>query len=139
METHHIRAHIVIGCVDPRAARAAIRHAVSNWRTVSYALDLSNNSDSGEFILGQPNNERNRRSRLRLRTAWELFPEIMDPSLDDDGQPRCSAIKALERQSPMSTRPSPSARLLCWLACFAKAKSAITAASSTSQLAQLLL
>jgi PRTRC genetic system ThiF family protein len=95
-----LRAHIVIGCVDTRAARAAIRDAVSKWSTVSYALDLGNSADSGQFILGEPLNERNRRSRLRLQAAWELFPEIVDPSLDDDGEPSCSAAASLERQEP---------------------------------------
>ena len=28
----------------------------------------------------------------------ELFPKIVDPTLDDDGQPSCSAIEALGRQ-----------------------------------------
>jgi PRTRC genetic system ThiF family protein len=95
-----LRAHIVVGCVDTRAARATIRAAVSNWSTVSYWLDLGNNADSGQFVLGEPMNERNRRSKLRLRTAAELFPEIVDPSLDDDGLPTCSAAAALERQEP---------------------------------------
>jgi len=95
-----LRAHIVIGCVDTRAARAAIRDAVSNWSTVSYWLDLGNNADSGQFILGEPLNERNRRSRLRLRTSAELFPEICDSALDDDNEPSCSAVAALERQGP---------------------------------------
>jgi hypothetical protein len=27
----------------------------------------------------------------------ELFPEIIDPALDDDQQPSCSAAEALER------------------------------------------
>jgi PRTRC genetic system ThiF family protein len=94
------RAHIVVGCVDTRAARAAIRDAVGHWSTVSYWLDLGNNADSGQFVLGEPMNERNRRSRLRLRTAAELFPEIVDPTLDDDGQPSCSAAAALEKQEP---------------------------------------
>ena len=95
-----LRAHIVVGCVDTRAARAAIRDAVSNWSTVSYWLDLGNNADSGQFILGEPLNERNRRSRLRLRSAAELYPEICDQTLDSDGEPSCSAIEALERQEP---------------------------------------
>jgi PRTRC genetic system ThiF family protein len=95
-----LRAHIVIGCVDTRAARSVIRDAVSNWSASAYVLDLGNDSDSGQFILGEPLNERNRRSRLRLRSAWELFPEIVDPSLDDGGQPSCSAAAALERQEP---------------------------------------
>lgn len=95
-----LRAHIVIGCVDTRAARAAIRDSVSNWSTTSYLMDLGNNSDSGQFVLGEPLNERNRRSKLRLRTATEIFPEISDPALDDDNEPSCSAIAALERQGP---------------------------------------
>jgi PRTRC genetic system ThiF family protein len=95
-----LRAHIVVGFVDTRAARGAVRDAVSNWSTVSYWLDLGNNADSGQFILGEPLNERNRRSRLRLRTAAELYPEIVDPNLDHDGQPSCSAAAALERQEP---------------------------------------
>jgi PRTRC genetic system ThiF family protein len=95
-----LRAHIVVGCVDTRAARAAIRDAVGNWSTVSYWLDLGNNADSGQFILGEPLNQRNRRSRLRLRTAAELFHEIADPNLDNDGEPSCSSAEALERQEP---------------------------------------
>jgi hypothetical protein len=59
----------VVGCVDTRAARAAIRDAVSNWSTVSYWLDLGNNADSGQFILGEPLSERNRRRKLRLRNG----------------------------------------------------------------------
>jgi PRTRC genetic system ThiF family protein len=86
--------------VDTRAARATIRDAVSNWSTVAYWLDLGNNADSGQFILGEPLNERNRRSRSRLRTATELFPEICDQALDNDGEASCSAVEALERQEP---------------------------------------
>ncbi len=95
-----LRAHIVVGCVDTRAARATIRDAVGNWSTVSYWLDLGNNADSGQFILGEPLNERNRRAKLRLRSAAELFPEIVDPNLDNDGEPSCSSAEALERQEP---------------------------------------
>ena len=106
-----LRAHIVVGCVDTRAARAAIRDAVGKWSTVSYWLDLGNNADSGQFILGEPLNERNRRAKLRLRSAAELFPEIVDPNLDNDGEPSCSSAEALERQEPFvnstlaATRP----------------------------------
>jgi len=95
-----LRAHIVIGCVDTRAARAAIRDAVTNWSTAHYVCDLGNNESSGQFILGEPLNERNRRARLRLRTAMELYPEICDPALDGDGLPSCSALESLERQFP---------------------------------------
>ena len=95
-----LRAHIVIGCVDTRVARAVIRDAVGKWSRVQYWLDLGNDAESGQFILGEPLNERNRRSKLRLRSAVELYPEICDPSLDNDAEPSCSAVEALERQSP---------------------------------------
>ncbi|MHB8655739.1 MAG: PRTRC system ThiF family protein [Terriglobia bacterium] len=93
-------AHIVIGCVDTRAARALIRNGTSDCSSVDYWLDIGNNADSGQFILGEPLNEINRRSRTRLRTVAELFPEIVDPDLDNDGLPSCSAAEALERQEP---------------------------------------
>jgi PRTRC genetic system ThiF family protein len=90
---------IVIGCVDTRAARQLIQTKVVGWRSrVAYWLDLGNSADSGQFVLGQPLNGRNRRSAGRLRTASELFPEIVDPSSDDDGAPSCSALDAIEHQ-----------------------------------------
>ena len=95
-----LRAHIVLGCVDTRAARAVIRDAVVKGSMVSYWLDLGNNADSGQFILGEPLNERNRRAKLRLRSVGDLFPEIVDASLDNDGEPTCSSVEALERQEP---------------------------------------
>ena len=49
-------------------------------------------------MLGEPQNARNKRSRTRLRTVAELYPEIVDPALDDDNEPSCSAIEGLERQ-----------------------------------------
>src|SRR5882672_4109117 len=92
---------VVIGCVDTRAARIMIGKHVQGWRSrVGYWLDLGNSADSGQFVLGQPLNGRNRRSAERLRTAPELFPEIVQESLDDDGVPSCSALEALERQEP---------------------------------------
>jgi sulfur-carrier protein adenylyltransferase/sulfurtransferase len=93
-------ADIVIGCLDTRAARAVIRDCTSNWSRTDYWLDVGNNADSGQFVLGEPLNETNRRSRTRLRTVAELFPEIVDPELDNDGLPSCSAAEALERQEP---------------------------------------
>jgi hypothetical protein len=80
--------------VLPQAGRAAIRDAVGNWSTVSYWLDLGNNADSGQFILGEPLNVRNRKAKLRLRSAAELFPEIVDPNLDNDEEPSCSSAEA---------------------------------------------
>jgi PRTRC genetic system ThiF family protein len=92
---------IVIGCVDTRAARIVVGKQVQGWRSrVSYWLDLGNSADSGQFVLGQPLNGRNRRSMDRLRTAPEIFPELSDESLDATDGPSCSAAEALERQEP---------------------------------------
>ena len=93
-----LRAHIVIGCVDTRAARAIDRNEHFRFSVVAYSLDVGNSASSGQFVLGEPQNARNNRSRTRLRTVAELFPEIVDPGLDDDNEPSCSAIEALERQ-----------------------------------------
>ena len=91
---------IVIGCVDTRVARSAIARCVEDWSEVDYWLDLGNNADSGQFVLGEPLNRRNRRHRLRLRTVSELFPEVIQLDLDGDGLPNCSAAEALDRQEP---------------------------------------
>ena len=92
---------VVIGCVDTRAARIVIGKHVQGWRSrVGYWLDLGNSADSGQFVLGQPLNGRNRRSASRLRTAPEIFPELSYESLDAMDGPSCSAAEALDRQEP---------------------------------------
>jgi len=91
---------IVIGCVDTREARAAIAKCAEDWSEVDYWLDLGNNADSGQFVLGEPRNRRNRRHKLRLRTVSELFPEVIQSDMDGDGLPSCSAAEALDRQEP---------------------------------------
>jgi PRTRC genetic system ThiF family protein len=95
------RADLLIGCVDTRAARKAIATALersSNGAT--YWLDIGNNAASGQFVLGQPLNGRNRRKAERLRTVCELYPEIVDAASGEDPLPSCSAIEALDRQEP---------------------------------------
>jgi PRTRC genetic system ThiF family protein len=93
-----LRPDIVVGCVDTRAARATIAKSTVGLSGVGYWLDLGNSSSSGQFVLGEPQNARNRRSRTRLRTVAELYSEVVDAALDDDSEPSCSAIEALERQ-----------------------------------------
>ena len=84
----------------PRKARAAIAKCAEDWSEVDYWLDLGNNADSGQFVLGEPLNRRNRRHRLRLRTVSELFPEVIQSDIIEDALPSCSAVEALERQEP---------------------------------------
>lgn len=95
------RVDLVVGCVDSRAARQSITTWVTDHRRqVHYWLDLGNNAESGQFVLGQPLNGVNRRKAGRLRTVAELFSEIVDASLDRGDGPSCSAAEALERQEP---------------------------------------
>ncbi len=93
-----LRPDIVVGCVDTRAARAIIANSTAGRSGVGYWLDVGNSASTGQFVLGEPQNARNRRSRTRLRTVAELYSEVVDPALDDDNEPSCSAIEALERQ-----------------------------------------
>jgi PRTRC genetic system ThiF family protein len=86
--------------VSTLARRAAIAKCAEDWSEVDYWLDFGNNADAGQFILGEPLNRRNRRHRLRLRTASELFPEVIQGELDGHGLPSCSAAEALDRQGP---------------------------------------
>jgi PRTRC genetic system ThiF family protein len=92
---------LVIGCVDTRAARRAIDESFSKaLNRTSYWLDLGNNAASGQYVLGQPLNARNRRKAERLRTVGELYPEILDERGGEDPLPSCSAVEALDRQEP---------------------------------------
>ena len=90
---------IVIGCVDSRSARNSITRT-QTFCNCFYWLDLGNNASSGQFVLGQPLNQRNRQKAGRLRTVNELYPEIADSSIGEDPLPSCSAAEALQRQEP---------------------------------------
>ena len=92
---------LLIACVDTRAARSIIERALTKTRNcTAYWLDLGNNAASGQFVLGQPLNARNRRKAVRLRTVSELYPEIIDAAAGEDPLPSCSAVEALDRQEP---------------------------------------
>jgi PRTRC genetic system ThiF family protein len=91
---------ILIGCVDSRKARNTIMKSQAYWNS-QYWLDIGNNADSGQFVLGQPANRNAKNEGLRLPTVADLFPEIVDPKMDKkDRLPSCSAIEALQRQEP---------------------------------------
>ena len=92
---------VLIACVDTREARKAIAESFTNaLNGTCYWLDVGNNAASGQYILGQPLNGRNRRKAERLRTVSELYPEIVDVDAGEDPLPSCSAVEALDRQEP---------------------------------------
>lgn len=100
---------LVIGCVDSKASRKTIHQVMTGkggWRA-RYWLDIGNSASHGQFVLGQPANSngfpssRKRAKREdRLRTAAELWPEIIDTTKPEDDLPSCSAREALDRQMP---------------------------------------
>ncbi len=92
---------LLIGCVDSRAARNIIARALTKaTNRTAYWLDLGNNAASGQYVLGQPLNARNRQKSVRLRTISEMYPEIIDAEAGEDPLPSCSAVEALDRQEP---------------------------------------
>ncbi len=92
---------IIIGCVDSRKARNTLMASAACWNS-QYWLDIGNNADTGQYVLGQPDNRHSKdRQGMRLPTVADLFPEIINPKLDKkDKLPSCSAIEALQRQEP---------------------------------------
>ena len=103
---------LLIGCVDTRAARKAIDQEVTRpMLGTTYWLDIGNNAASGQYVLGQPLNSRNRRVATRLRTVSELYPEIVDAAAGEDPLPSCSAVEALDRQEPFINQTLASSAL----------------------------
>jgi PRTRC genetic system ThiF family protein len=99
-ETWREESDVLIGCVDSRKARNTIMGIQAYWNC-QYWLDIGNNADSGQFVLGQPDNRHHRNNKLRLPTVSDLFPEITDAKMDKkDKLPSCSAVEALQRQEP---------------------------------------
>lgn len=97
---------LVIGCVDNRAARAAINGSAG--QTVRYAgpmywLDMGNRQDDGQVVLGELGTTyaaNGRPAPPRLPTIADLFPETVNPDLDQgDSAPSCSLAEALEKQN----------------------------------------
>lgn len=107
-------ADLVIGCVDTRAARGAIRKAYESC--AHYWLDFGNEESIGQFLLGEltaPRIGSGKSKALgggwkaekvlrgqRLPHVGDLHPELLDPELDADDGPSCSAAEALTRQAP---------------------------------------
>lgn len=90
---------VVIGCVDNRKARLAILKAAQSGRA-GYWLDCGNRLGDGQVILGEITQPMMNRKELRLPHAADLYPELIDPTLDaEDDVPSCSLADALEKQS----------------------------------------
>lgn len=96
-----LRADLVIGAVDSRAARFAIMRAMERAPSgPKYWLDFGNSKMTGQVILGQVVGDRRKTNGESLPHVGEIFPEIIDPhAVDPDEGPSCSLAEALEKQS----------------------------------------
>lgn len=93
--------HIIISCVDTKAARREIAYYTYN-NSVSYWLDLGNEQVTGQVILGQPTYLHDRRKKadrkMDLPCVTDLYPQIMDEDEPEDDTPSCSLAESLEKQ-----------------------------------------
>jgi PRTRC genetic system ThiF family protein len=88
-------ALMVITCVDNKEARRGVHKAIFEKDRALYWLDLGNEADSGQIVLGE---SMHRARKLRLPVVTELFPEILDESIPEDDSPSCSTEEAIEKQ-----------------------------------------
>jgi PRTRC genetic system ThiF family protein len=97
-KSDRIYSDIIIGCVDSRKARAAIIGSIQ--KSLAYYIDSGNGQNSGQVIIGELGSQATMKRHDRLPTVADLFPEMVDASLDDkDEQPSCSMAEALKKQS----------------------------------------
>lgn len=93
-----ISTDIIIGCVDTRKSRVAIMNAVQN--SLAYYVDAGNSENTGQVVLGEIGSEATMKRHDRLPTVADLFPEMVDVSLDaTDDRPSCSVAESLKKQS----------------------------------------
>jgi PRTRC genetic system ThiF family protein len=111
------RYHLVVGAVDSRSSRRAIAEFCAN-KYVDYWLDLGNFEDIGQIILGQTEYSFRRGDGInqrRLPTIVDLFPDILDESVEEEDSPSCSVADALQKQSLFINRAvSDSALNILW-------------------------
>lgn len=94
--------HILITCVDTAKARREIHDQLTKrFPQILYWLDLGNRQQDGQVIFGQPpwkEYQRDKPTQPRLPVVTEIFPELLDPNLQEDNRPSCSLAEALESQ-----------------------------------------
>ena len=94
----YLDADIVIGCVDTRKARSAIVAAIRSHET--YYIDSGNAENTGQVVIGEIGSPTTMARPDRLPTIADLFPEMLDITLDaTDDRPSCSVAESLRKQS----------------------------------------
>lgn len=91
-------ADLIIGCVDTRQSRRAIKSVIerNQFGRPTLWMDLGNGEWDGQVVLGEGGTKR----WDRLPCVTDLYPEMLDPTQDpEDGGPSCSRAEALMKQS----------------------------------------
>lgn len=93
--------HMVVGCVDTRAARRGIDAAIHRGWRHQYWFDAGNDADFGQIVLGvrRQRNDPEQPTPQRLPTVAELLPATVARGREDTA-PSCSAAEALTKQAP---------------------------------------
>jgi PRTRC genetic system ThiF family protein len=130
----NLRADVLVGCVDTRRARQAIAaHWAANAAVGHQCLwvDCGNTQSAGQVVLGAMDVVELKPARSEPGKQWEaavveprillpsvaqLFPEAVNPQLDDaDTGPSCSLPEALAKQDLFTNRHMADAALnLLW-------------------------
>jgi PRTRC genetic system ThiF family protein len=94
--------HLLVSCVDSKEARVAIGDCLLRYprryeRESLLWLDLGNDAEFGQAVLGEPLRHKQPDERYRLPTVLELFPAMRtDPPAANT--PSCSLAEAITRQ-----------------------------------------
>jgi PRTRC genetic system ThiF family protein len=92
---------ILISCVDSRAARRHMHEYLFSGDHYSYWLDLGNNEQDGQVVLGTPRSPRADQAsgeNARLPCVTELYPELLDTRQPDENVHSCSVRLSLAAQ-----------------------------------------
>ncbi len=96
-------ADLLVSCVDSRSARRALHEAVFDGEgRYRYWLDLGNTEASAQIVLGEGPRagmgKGTAKANPRLPCVTELFPELLDATVQDDNRPSCSVRMSLASQ-----------------------------------------
>jgi PRTRC genetic system ThiF family protein len=121
------KADIIISCVDTRAARLEITKSPL-FKECVYWLDLGNTADGGQFVLGQPKNDRNRKTPGGFPQLPNCF--LKSSRLFSTAQMTsqlAAQLRPLSGRSRSSIKRSHIRLSRCWPDYFVTASSRITA------------
>ncbi|KZX78235.1 hypothetical protein A3715_10230 [Oleiphilus sp. HI0009] len=92
-ESIELKSDIVITCVDSIKARQAVYNANKDIKTDALWLDMGNNKDHGQVVLGHLNSNREN----AVKNIIDTYPEILT-SEDKPDTPSCSSRESIIRQ-----------------------------------------